>query len=242
MHFKAMSQVLVLLAGGFCAAPADARCADLALVLAIDGSGSISAQDYDLQRIGYAAAFAGAEVQRALASAGVVDVAVVLWGDSDLSPQILPWQRIVTTADAMHLADRIAGAPRTATGNTGIGRGLWTALDLIEHSQACAARQVINVSGDGTETRGPRSRHFVDLRVARARAEEMGVTVNGLAITSDFSGLESWYRDHVITGPGAFVIAAKDYTAFGEAISRKLAREIALPSLALVGLPEVAKP
>jgi hypothetical protein len=242
MYFRSLSHAFALVAAGVCAAPVHARCADLALVLAIDGSGSISDRDYDLQRIGYAAAFAGAEVQRALASAGVVDVAVVLWGDSELSPQILPWQRIVTPADAIRLADRIADAPRTATGNTGIGRGLWTALDLIEASQACAARRLINVSGDGTETKGPRSRHFVDLRVARARAVGMGVTINGLAITSDFSGLESWYRDHVITGPGAFVIVASDFNAFGEAISRKLTREIALPSLAFAAQTQEPTP
>jgi len=64
------------------------------------------------------------------------------------------------------------------------------------------------------------------------RAAEMGVTINGLAITLEGADLAGWYRAHVITGPGAFVLTAHSFEAFGEAIIRKLAREIALPVLA----------
>lgn len=60
----------------------------------------------------------------------------------------------------------------------------------------------------------------------------MGVTINGLAITVQGGDLEGWYRDRVITGPDAFVMTATSFDAFGEAIIRKLAREIALPVLA----------
>lgn len=242
MSFKGFAQFLAVLGGAACATAARATCADLALVLAIDGSGSITAPDYDLQRAGYAAAFASADVQDALASAGVVDVAVVIWGDSELSPQILPWQRIVTPADATLLAAKIANTPRKVTGNTGIGSGLWTAIDLLEAFDVCAARQIINVSGDGPETRSPRPRRFIDLQAARTRAQEMGVTINGLAITSDFADLESWYSAHVITGPGAFVMVARNFEDFGDAITRKLAREIALPSLAFADPGERGTP
>ena len=53
--------------------PADATCADLSLVLAIDSSGSIDDNEFGIQTVGYAAAFQNLGVKRALAAAGVVD-------------------------------------------------------------------------------------------------------------------------------------------------------------------------
>jgi hypothetical protein len=43
--------------------------------------------------------------------------------------------------------------------------------------------------------------------------------------------LDTYYRDNVIGGPGAFVVAVKDYNNFADAIISKLLKEIAeLPS------------
>jgi Protein of unknown function (DUF1194) len=236
--FKSMASFRTFLfpllfgSGVFPSSGAAFSCADLALVLAIDSSGSINAQDFSTQQAGYATAFTDRRVQAALAAAGVVDVAVVFWGDEEMAPQVLPWRRIADPDDATGLAAAIMGTPRRVTGDTGIGRGLWTALDLLEESEACAARRIVNVSGDGKESHGPRPRHRLSLAVARERAAEMGVTVNALAITVEAGDLEGWYRSRLITGPDAFVVTATSFDAFGEAIIRKLAREIALPALA----------
>lgn len=167
-----------------------------------------------------------------MASAGVVDVAVVFWGDAEIDPQVLPWQRLDAPGDAEAFAQRIATLPRRETGDTGIGSGLFTALDLLNQGQRCAARRIINVSGDGKESFGPRPRRHGPLALARARAETIGVTINGLAITVDAADLEGWYCTRVITGPDAFVMTATSFDAFGEAIIRKLARENALPVMA----------
>ena len=76
--------------------------------------------------------------------------------------------------------------------------------------------------------------------MARDEAVAAGVTVNGLAILTDqrfsFSsehtnppgGLEKYYRDNVIGGPGAFVLVAKDFSSFGNLLIKKLIAEIAL--------------
>lgn len=60
----------------------------------------------------------------------------------------------------------------------------------------------------------------------------MDVTVNGLVITIEAPDPANWYRDWVITGPGAFVMTAGSFEAFGEAIIRKLERELSLPIVA----------
>lgn len=219
-----------LVSGLFCltvmSGAARAECADLALVLAIDGSGSIDPEDFDLQQAGYAAAFRDVRVQRALDATGLVDVAVVLWGDAFMPVQTLGFRRLAGSGDADRFAERIAALERVVSGNTGISKGLWAALDLLDAPGQCAWREVVNISGDGWETLDPRRSSHVSLGAARDRARTMGVTVNGLAITVDQADLAAWYRDKVITGPGAFVISVGAFGDFGDAIIRKLEREI----------------
>jgi hypothetical protein len=229
-RFRTLLLVLLLGSGGFPSSGAAFSCPDLALVLAIDGSGSINDRDFALQQAGYAAAFADRSVVAALAGAGVVDVAVVLWGDEEMAPQVMPWHRIGAAEDAVRLAADLARMPRRVTGDTGIGSGLWMALDLL--AEGCAVRRIVNVSGDGRESHGAGRSQRVSLAAARERAAAMGVTINGLAITVDAPDLDGWYRDRVITGPDAFVMTANSFEAFGAAIIRKLAREIALPMMA----------
>lgn len=232
---KRLNEMMLFLLFGFGVFPSSGAafsCPDLALVLAIDGSGSIDDEDFLLQRLGYVAAFRDKRVQVALTSAGVVDVAVVLWGDEEMSVQLMDWQRLTDLGDANRLAADIAGLPRNVTGDTGIGSGLSAALDLLDQDRTCAARLIINVSGDGMESIGQRPRRHIPLATARARAEAMGVTINALAVTAAEPKLEAYYRDRVITGPGAFVMSVAQFEDFAEAIARKLAREIALPVVA----------
>jgi Protein of unknown function (DUF1194) len=209
-----------------------ADCADLALVLAIDGSGSISYDDFSLQQQGYAHALQSHTVQEALASVGRVDMAVVLWGDSETAPQVMDWHRIARPADAEVLSRQILAMPRVVSGNTGIGNGLAAALDLIASGETCAARRIVNVSGDGRESLPPQSRRFIPLTLARARAVDMGVTINALAITVNEPDLADWYAGQLVTGPGAFVMQVAGFDAFADAILAKLDREIRLPQVA----------
>ena len=90
------------------------------------------------------------------------------------------------------------------------------------------------MSGDGNNNSGR------DVRSARDEAVGAGVNVNGLVILTDQpsswasehtnppGGLEKYYRDNVIGGPGAFVLVAKDFNSFGDLLIKKLIAEIAL--------------
>ena len=53
------------------------------------------------------------------------------------------------------------------------------------------------------------------------------VTINGLPILAVEPFLDRHYTDEVIGGEGSFMIAAKDFEQFGDAILRKLIAEIA---------------
>ncbi|MGH6943326.1 MAG: DUF1194 domain-containing protein, partial [Geminicoccaceae bacterium] len=76
------------------------------------------------------------------------------------------------------------------------------------------------VSGDGVTNSGR------DPDLARDAAVLDDITINGLAIVNETPDLDRYYREHVIGGPGAFLMAAKDYQDFTEAIRQKLIKEI----------------
>jgi hypothetical protein len=213
---------------------AAARCSDLALVLAIDSSGSIDDREFALQQKGYADAFRNKRVLAALKGVGTVDVAVVLWGDSTMPVQVLPWQRLDRAAGAERIAQKIEDVPRHVTGNTAMGTGLWVALDLLDDPARCADRTVINVSGDGMESLGPRPGSVIPLGQSRARALASGVTINALVISNGNEILADWFRSEVITGPGSFVMQVNTFAHFAETITEKLVREINAPVFAAI--------
>ncbi len=148
---------------------AEPRCADLALVLAIDSSSSIDKDEFQMQVLGYAAAFADPKVLRALGDAGTVDLASVFWADSAIPPMVTKWTRISSNADAEAFADTFLVRQRSAFGNTELGAGLMAALDLLEVPGQCSARSVVNVSGDGRASVG--DRRAAHTSVAEARVE-----------------------------------------------------------------------
>jgi hypothetical protein len=94
-------------------------------------------------------------------------------------------------------------------------------MGLLFDNPYRAARRVIDISGDGSNNRGR------SVNQARDEATARGVGINGLPILALEPNLDHYFRDNVIGGPGAFMIAAKDFETFGEAILKKLIAEIA---------------
>lgn len=169
----------------------------------------------------------------AIDGSGSIDVAVVLWGDTEIAVQILPWARLQDTASAEDFALDIERMNRRVQGNTGLGRALWQSLDLLAQPGQCGLRKIVNVFGDGHETVSPHPRGHVPLTEARKRAEAMHVIVNALAIETKAADLAEWYHEQLIVGAGAFVMWVEGFDSFAEAIAKKLIREVAPANLAL---------
>lgn len=203
-------------------------CTDVALVLAIDSSSSIDEAEFALQMQATARALVNPDVVQAMRAAGGVAVAAVIWGDSAWSAHVTDWHLVSGEDQATAFAAGLASLPRSVGGNTDLGHGVELALDLLDRQDNCASRLLIDVSGDGRETLYTRSRS-ISLREVRDRAEDMGVQINGLAITVDDPGLAEYYASRVILGDGAFVMTVTDWSSFPDAIVRKLLREIGEP-------------
>lgn len=208
-------------------AMAGQACVDVALVLAVDTSGSVSPGEYHLQRDGIASAFRDPAVIAAMSQAGRVAVSVVFWGSEREPKPQSDWVVVAQGEGAERFARLVEAAPRRVSGDTGLGAGLMAALDKLAAFDGCAVRKIVNVSGDGEETRALRGqRRMVLPPEVRDMAEAIDVEVNALAIESDEANLAQYFRANVITGPDAFVMEARGYRDFAAALRRKLIREI----------------
>lgn len=221
---------------GLLAAPVRAQQVDLEIVLAMDGSGSISSDEFLLQVIGTAAALKDPSVQHAILSGptGRVAIAAVIWSDAAFPKYPTEWYLLNSPGSIDAFAQRLLNFNNPANaskrqgkggGGTGIGDGIVYALEMIRSNRFTGSRKVVDVSGDGVET-DPWFRKAFTLPDARQLAKAQRVTVNGLAILTDNWKLDQYYRTEVISGPGAFVVKAVNFDAFAVAIRNKMLREM----------------
>jgi hypothetical protein len=197
---------------------------DLQLVLAVDASGSVDQVRFDLQKQGYVAAFRHARVLQAIRSGPnqAIAVTMVQWTGPVLQVQVVGWTPVGDEKTATAFASAIERAPRQLFGGgTSISGAIDYAATLFPLSPFRASRRVIDVSGDGSNNRGR------PVTLARDAAIAAGIGINGLPILALEPDLDRYYYDNVIGGPGAFVVAARNYETFADAILKKLIMEIA---------------
>ncbi len=200
------------------------RPVDLELVLAVDASSSVSANEFELQIQGLAQAFRDPRVLQAIGAACELGLAVSLvqWSDSRKQFLAVDWTLVAGPDGAGAFADKVADTPRFVIGGgTAIGGGLNFAMRLLDANDFQGRRRVIDVSGDGRANQGAEPAKLRDQAVAQ------GITINGLAILNEDLTVADYYRAQVIGGEGAFIMTANDYESYAQAILTKLLREIA---------------
>ncbi len=192
---------------------------EIALALAIDVSGSVDIDEYDLQIIGLADALRDGAVAEALARAQA-QVMLVQWTGNDRQVVSVPWTEISTYEDAIAFADRVEASARAWRNfSTAIGEALAFTKAQFGAGQDCA-RRVIDLSGDGFSNEG------VEPASLRRQFQADGFTVNGLAIEGPDEDLTGYYWENVIAGPNAFVLTANGFEDYAKRIKLKLLREV----------------
>jgi Protein of unknown function (DUF1194) len=208
---------------------------DLLLVLAADVSRSVDSQKFQLQREGYAAALANPRVLDAIRSGrnGRIGVLFLEWSGVGNQKVVIDWVLIDGSEAAQAFGDRLLESPRSFADRTSISGAIDVAVAQLARAPFDADRRTIDVSGDGTNNAGR------DVVQARDEALALGIAINGLVILSEVplpwnpehtnppGGLAKYYRDNVTGGPGSFVLEAKDFNSFGQAIIKKMIAEIA---------------
>jgi Protein of unknown function (DUF1194) len=203
---------------------------DVELVIAVDVSLSMDADEQRLQREGYVAAFRDPELQRAITSGahGRIGLVYMEWAGPSSQSVVIPWTIIDGPGTARAFADRLAAQPISRLRLTSIGAALQFARTLLAESGFAGVRRVVDISGDGPNNSGPPAPIARDVLVAD------GVVVNGLPIMLktasptffDLTDLDRYYAACVIGGAGSFMVPVRDIAELKSAIRRKLLLEI----------------
>jgi hypothetical protein len=224
---------------------------DTALIVSVDVSQSVDADRYKLQMEGIAQAIEDPGVVASITGGekGAILFSMVTWADK--ADMTLGWQRIASQADASRVAALVRGLPQKGGEFTCLGRMMHTvAASIVPQIPVTASRVVVDVSGDGIDNCSDRN----EVNAERDAILQTGATINGLPVIvagendivgtgayrapgyglrelsreSDQDGttLDQWFKDHVVGGPAAFVLAAQGYADFGRAFRRKFVTEI----------------
>jgi hypothetical protein len=208
---------------------------DMLLVLAADVSRSVTEPKFKLQREGAAAAITHPDVVKAMTSGPNRRIAICFleWATVGQQGVVVDWTLIDGAAAARSFGGRLVEAPRSFVGSTSISSAIDFSVRQLERAPFTTERRVIDISGDGNNNSG---RSVTD---ARDDAVAMGITINALVILTPLSesfrpehtnppgGLEKYFKDNVIGGPGSFTVVAEGHESFGRALTKKLIQEIA---------------
>lgn len=212
-RFSFFPLVLVLVA-------CSARACEVALVLAVDVSGSVDNDEYHIQMQGLADGLRDGSVSEALV-AGEAALSVIHWTGSSRQAVAVPWAQVDSFEALEVFAAQVERAPRVWRNfSTAIGEALAYSLDHFAGAPDCK-RRIIDISGDGSSNEGI-SPHAIHRNLRQA-----GIVVNALVIEGAEANMTEYFWENVITGPGAFVITASSYADYPDRMRRKLRQEVA---------------
>lgn len=234
-----MKMLALTLAVMLAALPAQA--CRLALVMALDVSGSVDQVEYRQQLEGLAEALTDPEVQGAFFAMpdAPVALAVYEWSSSSYQRMVAGWTVLDTPETLARLSQRLRAWTREpAPEATGIGAALEYGRDLLGTNPGCW-QQTLDISGDGKNNDWPVPREL------RRQGRIAGMRVNALVISREVEGhgqvlplevgeLSAYFHAEIIQGPDAFVEVALGFQDYARAMKRKLLRELATRPLGAV--------
>src|SRR4051794_19256187 len=134
--------------------PAAAQTAvDLQLALMVDASGSVNQYRFQLQKRGYVDALRNPKILAAILGGRSQSIAIsmVQWTGPFLHVPVLPWTLLKDEAAVKSAASIIEQTPRALYGGgTSISGAIDYAMGMFQQSPFKSERQVMDISGDGT--------------------------------------------------------------------------------------------
>ncbi len=224
--------LLALLLAALPVAAQDKKEVDLALVLAIDISGSIDPDEARLQRQGYVEAFRDPFIVKAILGGnhGRIAVAYFEWSDAWVQKLLIDWTLLDSEAAIEAFARRLSDAPISIARRTSISGAIRYAVPMYGRLPYEPERKVLDISGDGSNNDGGL---VTDLRHDALKER---IVINGLPIMNGRPNpfgfpaeddLDKYYLHCVTGGPRSFVEVARSFEDFPRAIRKKLLQEVA---------------
>ena len=200
-------------------ARAQGTAVDLELVLAVDSSSSVTAEEFDLQMRGIAEAFRHSAVVAAIEAAGDLGVAVSLvqWSDNRRQFLAVDWMHLTDAESAEAFAEEIDATPRFLIGGgTAIGGAMSFSTRLMRSQRLRRPAQGRRHLGRRPGEPGQPAR-----RTSATRRWRPASPSTAWPSSTRTSCVDRYYLYNVIGGTGAFLVTAADFQDFQEAILRK---------------------
>ncbi|WP_108815493.1 DUF1194 domain-containing protein [Loktanella sp. Alg231-35] len=237
IRFRLVTQVLLAI---FCllVSPAQAQQCRLALVLALDVSGSVNEAEYNQQITGLVAALSDPDVRSLIlfSTDAPVSLAIYEWSSRNHQYVIQPWISLDGPGALDRAITRIRSHQKVRAGlRTAMGTALEFGAAMLAQQSHCW-QHTIDVSGDGKNNIGVTPQELYRAPVFA------GITVNALVVGNPNNtssegtsltpqSLKDYYETEVIHGPEAFAMIAYGYGDYARAMRRKLLRELSFPVL-----------
>jgi hypothetical protein len=204
---------------------------DAELVLAVDVSRSMTANELEIQRRGYAEALVSREVVTAITSGliGRIAVQYVEWAGEYSQRIIVDWTMISSREEAEAFASKLTAHFNSSMRRTSISGGLLFAADELDSNDYFSNNRIIDVSGDGPNNEGQ------PVTLARDEVLAKDIVINGLPLMTregmgsqfHLEDLDVYYENCVIGGPASFVLPVLNWDEFPTAVRQKLILELA---------------
>lgn len=204
---------------------------DAELVLAVDVSRSMTANELEIQRRGYAEALVSKEVVSAITSGliGRIAVQYVEWAGEYSQRIIVDWTMISSLEEAEAFASSLTAHFNSSMRRTSISGGLKFAADQLDDNDYVSNKRIIDVSGDGPNNSGE------PVTIARDEVLARDIVINGLPLMTregmgsqfHLEDLDVYYENCVIGGPASFVLPVLSWEEFPTAVRQKLILELA---------------
>ncbi len=198
------------------ALPAAPQC-DLALVLAMDASGSIDAKQHEMIRKGTADALRHPAVASAFGS-GRVALRVTEYAER--TRELVPWTMIGGAVDLDIIASVLADTPRSGAAGSLTAMGVAMVDARQSFDTLPCAHNVLDILADGENGIGIRP------EAARVMFREGTDQINVLLVEAPAAAPVMETR--VIFGEGAFVMEVDGFEQIGRAMMRKLLLEVSM--------------
>ncbi len=206
-----------------------AESVDIAIVVSLDRSESIDAEDARAQIDGLVFTLRHSRFRETVASGwfGRIALTVVTWSSFGRHEVILPWMQVAGAGDAdvaAAILERDYARQRVARHGTqtDVAFAIEVGMNQLDTLPWEAGKSVINVVADGISNIGRVA--MADRDVALAR----GFTVNGLIMArgSAIEIISRYFRREVIGGPTSFLQVSASNEDFARAMLRKILLEM----------------
>ena len=131
-----------------------------ALVLALDVSGSVDENEYDLQLKGLSNALISGKVKNKILSMPELPVKILVfeWSGPEYQKVLVPWVDISTEEVLKNVASELSIKKRTTVPpTTALGTAIQTGIGFLNQQNDCW-KKTLDISGDGKSNDGARDR------------------------------------------------------------------------------------